>query len=985
MATDRLSLLLRLAAIGILVVNGIACVPERDGEAIQAMVREAEDLAHFEAFVPAMAKLETALRAAERLADPRLTALCLDHIGSVLDFEGQTADGAKQHQRALRLATKIGDRSLAASIRASIGLAHWRQSEYDAALGALHEALAVQDELGDDTGRARTLDFIGRVHFKRAKYTEAKEFYRRAVAILDTGGDRRWLGITLEDLGDLALEQGFYTDALDTYEQALVARREVGDRAGEAYGLYLIGRAYLRQGAYREALVWFERVLDLSRPAGDRAVQALALYHMGIAHGRLADPIEALELYSKALTLKEELGDRRQQAWILLRMGDVHVDQRDFPLALERYGRAIRIWEEIRDPRGVATGLEQAASAEFKLGRYEESLELFRRATEILATSQPAFLASALAEMGEAYAAAGDEARALEHGRRAAELARRGRNDEVRWATARSLGWIERRLGHREDALISYRESIAIIETLRGRLVASGEVRAGFLEGKQAVYAETVELLIELGRFEEALEVAERSRARAFLDLLSGRDLVTKPADQATLARIASLQEALRREAGLALSAGPAALGDRDRGDKLRSELTALSAARPELASLVTTPALTLRQTRREARRGGTILEYFSANDRLFIWVLAPDGSIRAASSQISRRELSELVAAVRGSLRADAPSRDGVDERRGPESPRGAGSDPRPLLRRLHRVLIEPVSHLLPRDRDRLITIVPHGPLFLISFAALVDGKGQYFVERHTLAYSPSISVLRYTGRNRDRVVDSATPQLLVVGNPTMPKPPGRGQPLAPLPGAESEARTIAGLYPPARVSALTGSRAGERTVRELAPGQTIIHLATHAVVFDDEPMSSYLALAPEVGSGSGARDPLGDGLLTVAEVFGLDLHAELVTLSACNTGLGRVSGEGVVGLSRAFIYAGTASVLVSLWGVADAVATKEMERFYRGLIRTAGNKAAALAAAQREMIALLRAGKLESPSGRALPEDPLLWAPFVLVGEAR
>jgi CHAT domain-containing protein len=912
-ATDRRSLILRLAAIVILVINGIAWTPERGGEPIQALVREAEDLAHFEAFVPAMAKLETALRAAERLGDPELTAMCLDHIGSVLDFEGQSAAGATQHQRALRLASAIGNRRLAASIRASIGLAHWRRSEYGAALGALHEALAVQEELGDDTGSARTHDFIGRVHFKTAKYAEAKESYRRAVEILESGGDRRWLGITLEDLGDLALEQGFYADALATYEQALVALKETGDRTSEAYGLYLIGRAYLRQGAYREALVWFERVLDSSRPAGDRAVQALALYHMGIAHGGLADPIEALELYAAALTLKEELGDRRQQAWILLRMGDVHAGQQDFPLALERYGRAIRIWEEIRDPRGVATGLEQAAGAEFKLGRYEASLELFRRAAEILTTSQPAFLASALAEMGEAYAAAGDEVRALEHGRRAEELARRGRNDEVRWATARSLGWIERRLGHAEDALISYRESLAIIETLRGRLVASGDVRAGFLEGKQAVYGETVELLFELGRFEEALEVAERSRARAFLDLLSGRELVTKP------------------------------------------------------ASFVTTPPLTLQQTRHEARRSGaTTLEYFSGNDSLFIWVLAPDGTIRATSSRISRSELTELVATVRGSWRAD-------------------GADPLALLRRLHRVLIEPVSDLLPSDRDRLITIVPHGPLFLVSFAALVEGDGRYFVERHTLAYSPSIAVLRYTGRNRDHVVDAAAPRLLVVGNPPMPKPPDGQQPLVPLPGAESEAREIADLYPAARVSALIGALARERTVRELAPRQTIIHLATHAVVFDDEPMGSYLALGPEAESGSGPRDPLGDGLLTVAEVFGLDLHADLVTLSACNTGLGRVNGEGVVGLSRAFIYAGTASVLVSLWRVADTVATTLMERFYRELIRMGGDKAAALAAAQRETIALLREGKLKSPSGRALAEDPLLWAPFVLVGEAR
>ncbi len=941
---DRLARCLRLAAVSTLAVAGILRMPDPGRDAIEAMVQEADNLAYFEAFVPARTKLETALHSARRLRDPRLIALCLDRLGSVLDFEGQTAAGRERHRRALVLAEEIDDRRLAASILASTGLAHWRQSEYASALGALHEALATQEELGDDTGRARTLLFIGRVHFKKAEYAEAKELYGRAVAILRTAGDRRWLSIALEDLGDLALEQGFFVEALDAFEQALLARREMGDRAGEIYMLSVVGRGYLLQGASREALAWFERALALSRQLGDRPSQALALYHMGIAHDELADPARALGLYARALVLKEELGDRRQQAWILRHIGDAHAVQGELSSALEAHRRAIRIWEEIQDPRGVATGLLRVGFIHFELGQYAEALESFRRASDLLGASHPAYLADALAGMGKAYAAAGNEILALEHGRRAAEIARLG-PAAVRWTTLRSLGWIQRRLGRHEDALVSYRESLAIIETLRGRVVASSDVREGFLEGKQTVYGETVELLIELGRDEEALEVAERSRARAFLDLLSGRDLVTR----------------------------------------FRSELAVPSAANPELASLVTTPSLTLAQSRREASRsGGTILEYFSAADRLFIWVLTPDGTIRARSSRISRRELSELVGAVRGSIGTETPSRDGSVEPPVSRASRDASSDPRPLLRRLHGVLIEPVLDLLPRDRDRLITIVPHGPLFLVSFAALVDGNGAYFVERHTLAYSPSIGVLLYTGRNRERVLDSA-PRLLMVGNPTMPEPRGGQQPLAPLPGAEREATVIGGLYPSRQVTTLIGSRARERTVREAAQGQTIIHLATHAVVFDDEPMGSYLALAPETVSGSGARDPLGDGLLTVAEVFGLDLHADLVTLSACNTGLGRVSGEGVVGLARAFIYAGTASVLVSLWRVADTVATTEMERFYRGLIRTGGNKAGALAAAQRETIALLREGKIESPSGRVLDENPLLWAAFVLVGEAR
>ena len=201
----------RFTAIVILALVGIVQAPEGRGDRIQELVREADDLAYFEAFAPARAKLETALRLAERRADRGLTALCLDHLGSVLDFEGDAAAATQNHQRALALAGDIGDRKLAASILASIGLAHWRRSD-SAALVALHGALADQEDLDDDAGRARTLEFLGRVHFKKADYAEAKESYRRVVAIVEDTGDRRLRSITFEDLGDLALEQGFFVD-----------------------------------------------------------------------------------------------------------------------------------------------------------------------------------------------------------------------------------------------------------------------------------------------------------------------------------------------------------------------------------------------------------------------------------------------------------------------------------------------------------------------------------------------------------------------------------------------------------------------------------------------------------------------------------------------------------------------------------------------------------------------------------------------------
>jgi CHAT domain-containing protein/tetratricopeptide (TPR) repeat protein len=907
----------RLAAFLLLAMAGVIQAPDRGAASVEAMVLDAENLAYFEAFVPARAKLEAALRTARRLGDPRLTAICLDRLGSVLDFEGQIGAGGERHRSALEIARGMDDQATVASVLASIGHEHWRQSEYDAALDVLRQAEAIQDAIGDRSNLARTLVFIGRVHFKRAEYSTAKSYHLRALALLTSRADRRWASIALEDLGDVALEQGFFAEALDAFERSLDVRRELGDSGGEVYMLNVIGRVYLQQQAYREALGWHARALARSDEGDTLPSRALVLYHMGIAYDGLRDPSKALDFYGQALALKERLGDRRQQAWIRGRMGDAHFMQREYDAALREYRRAVAIWQEIGDARGAATGLSNAARASLEFGDYETAIDLFRQATRLLGVSQPAFEATALAGIARAYAASGDEPRALEHARRAVERSHDA-PDTARWATLRTLGGIERQFGNLGAALDHYLESVAVIESLRERLIPSSGVRADFLEGKQAVYSEAIEILIELGRVEQALEMAERSRTRAFLDLLAGRDVTTRPGDGAA-------------------------------------------------------PPFTTAQARREARkRNATVVEYFSTAERLIIWVIAPDGSIDARSSKVSRAKLTALVGAVR-------PRFDSTATRSQVEPPATH------LLQALHRVLIEPIADLLPKEADGLVTIVPHGPLFLVSFAALLDANGRYFVERHTLNYSPSIGVLRYTQRNRDRVLDTGTPRLLIVGNPEMPLSPGTLEPLARLPGAEIEADAIRRLYSDPNVIALTGSQARERTVRELAPVRTIVHLATHAVVFDDEPLRSFLALAPDSPAKRAARDPDGDGLLTVAEAFGLDLHADLVTLSACNTGLGRISGEGVEGLSRAFIYAGAASVLVSLWPVADTVATTQMTEFYGRLSATRTTKAAALAAAQRHLIEALRDGKITSLSGRPLDETPLLWAPFVLVGEPR
>jgi CHAT domain-containing protein len=224
----------------------------------------------------------------------------------------------------------------------------------------------------------------------------------------------------------------------------------------------------------------------------------------------------------------------------------------------------------------------------------------------------------------------------------------------------------------------------------------------------------------------------------------------------------------------------------------------------------------------------------------------------------------------------------------------------------------------------------------------------------------------------------DARDGSVLLVGDPAAPpRVPGE-PPLPRLSGASEEVRAIARLLPPARTTMLAGSAATEPRVRASLDQKGVIHFATHGVVRDANPLTSFLALGT-VADGSA------DGQLTTDEIYGLHLNATLVVLSACRSGGGLVTGDGIAGLARAFFYAGTPSVIVSVWDVADQPTNRLLPAFYRQWLK-GSDKAAALRSAQLALIRSLRAGEVRVtlPVGTfVLPEDPAFWAPFVLLGE--
>jgi CHAT domain-containing protein len=284
-----------------------------------------------------------------------------------------------------------------------------------------------------------------------------------------------------------------------------------------------------------------------------------------------------------------------------------------------------------------------------------------------------------------------------------------------------------------------------------------------------------------------------------------------------------------------------------------------------------------------------------------------------------------------------------------------------------MHDLLLAPARAAL-QGKTHLV-VIPDGPLWDVPFQALQDSAGRYVIESAALSYVPSLTVLRETQRRPAGTGRART--LLAMGKADFGAggaPPAVSfmSGLGPLPDAERQVRVIGDLYGPGRSATYLGADAREDKFKAEAPRHAVLHLATHGVLDEASPLYSYVVLSP--GSAGSSED----GLLEAWELLDLKLDADLVVLSACETGRGRIAaGEGIVGTMWAFVVAGSRAVLVSQWKVESASTTELMTAFHRRLARAGGDEAEHLRQASLEVLRTPRYA------------HPFYWAGFVLVGD--
>jgi len=685
-------------------------------------------------------------------------------------------------------------------------------------------------------------------------------------------------------------------------------------------------------GDVEEAEIYFNQAAGQSRLAWGDSLQACYLSYRANLRFMQESYDEAIYNYQQALQLYQRLQMPRGEWLCLMSMGLAHVEQGDFADAQQWYARADSSTWGKSDGYARASSLLNRGELSYKMNEIAAALQKFREVRQLLADLRGRELETA----------------------------------ELRWQAylgeARCC-WKQNRRAEAEEAA---KNAVEILEE-QTRSVANDAIKRHYLEQRQAAFAEMVGIYLGLKKYPKALEAAERGRSRAFLDLLQERGIHLRPPDEKQLASLRQHERRLNLYAALAeekiaMTAPEALPATRLRGDTEVALSPVLNPLAGELRSLSSvTPISFQALVELAGTKQTTLLEYFVMRDSLAIFLLKPNGNLICRTTRVSRDSLTKVIAKLLAQIAAPRWRTDwrNVTRVQVSSEPAADSLEGAVALRNLYDWLIAPIAAQLPAEPQQVVTIIPHDVLFLVPFAALLDGNKHYLIESHVLATVPSAGVLKFTEQKRLHALSRQNPHLLVIGDPQYPSQSN----LRPLAGAKMEAETIARLFPPDRNDLFSGELARESEIKRLAPGYTILHFATHGLLNEQAPMLSALALAAD------SLDGGDDGFLTCAEIFSMtQLHADLIVLSACQTGRGQITGDGILGLSRAFLYAGTPTLIVTQWSIDDQATSFLMAEFYQEYRRTS-RKAMALREAQLRTLAKYKA--------------PFYWAAFVVVGE--
>ena len=928
-------------------------------------------------------------------------ALTLSTIGTLYTSLGNNKEALNSYNQALAIYKDLGESAGQAVTLQGIAAVYNSSGEPQKAIDTYNQALVLLRASGNRFGEAGSLNNIGIVYDSSGEPQKALEAYNAALALNRALGDKGSLAFTLNNIGGIYNSLGEKQKALDSYNSALALVRAVGEKTGEANALRYIAEVYSSLGDYQSSIESYNQALSLFRATGDKAKVAQTLDNMGGVYRLSGDNQKALESVTAAIELWRAQGNRFQSAATLTTLVRIYEALGDYQQALKSATAVQSLGRELDNRFLEAAGGAFIGRVYRALGENQKALDSLNQVLPLWrGVGSRAGEAAALDNIGKAYDGLGNTKKAIDTYNQALSVKRVLGDRQGEAETLYSIASAYRMGGNLKEARDRIEETIDIVESLRTK-VASQELRTSYFASVQKYYQFYIDLLMQLhkqrptsGYDGKALQVSEQARARSLLEILTeaGADIrqgvnpVLLERERTLLTQINAKAERQQQLAGAKSEAQAA---------EIKKEIDALltqyqevqaqiRATSPRYAALTQPQPIALAEIQQQLLDDNTLLlEYSLGEERSYLWAVTKTG---ITSYELPKR--ADIEAAARRFREALTASR----MRTNPASVAAAANE-------LSQIILKPVAGQLGKKR---LLIVSDGALQYIPFAALsVPGRGaggdpQPLIVEHEIVNLPSASTLAIVRRDNagrkpaaktvamladpvfsqddERVKGSAArtesqqPAASIQAQALSRSVRESGVSLQRLPFTRSEAEQIMALVPEnEREQAFDfAATLAKATSPELGKYR-IVHFATHGILNSEHPDLSgiVLSLVDEKGKPQ-------NGFLRMLDVWNLKLPVELVVLSACKTGLGQdIKGEGLVGLTRAFMYAGATRVTVSLWGVSDSATAELMTRFYRGMLKEKLKPAAALRAAQVEMLTQTKW------------KSPYYWAPFVLQGE--
>jgi len=916
----------------------------------------------------AIEQLKKAFGLHEKLGDKESSGLDLTMAGYAYINQGKHDEALQTEESALKIHELSGNKKGSAMSLRGIGLVHYYRGDYEPALDFFQRGLTIATEINDEDTEARLLSDFGEVYWVQGDFDRAIDYHNRAIQIAEKIKNVRILATSMGGRALIYWHQGNLQKALEDFNRCSTLFEQLGSKGNLAINYLNVGSVHADLGNYREAQTLMQKSLEMSVENKDRGLEGACLSALGRLHEDLGEIDLAVDDFKKALRISQETGEKREQAFAFRDIGLIYERNEKYQEALGYYEKALNIYEETGEKKGIGRGFSDIGVIYAKLGKHDLAMQQYVKAVDILESiGNKQGIGQTLTRIGFEYQRKGEMDKAEESLVKSIAVLREVGDPQTLWPALHKLGIVYRDSNRKAEAIKNMKEAVELIERVRNEIQLP-EQKSGYLEDKLEVYEDLLQLLISDGNISEAFEYAQRSKARAFLDLLAeskinpeaGLNQELLDQKRKLVTQLVTIEKSIQKEFDKETPdlAVIRKLETKRNGvdDQYSKLILDIRNSNPRFADLQYPVPLKLTEAQALLDDTTALLEYFVGKNHSELFEITnKDVHVHQLEGETT---LSKLIQDFREEL----------------QQPENVLQ----LTEQSHSRYVKSASDLYDKlmkfaaanfQSKARILIAPDGSLNYLPFESLLMkkiGNGPidfsslpYLATKFEIEYIPSASVLSALHNNVQNIASEQKALFAIA----VPNSDAAADP--PLPFAKSEVESIAHFFPTNDVTLLIGNQATEENIKKLELNQyKNLHFASHGLINEARPQLSALVL-------SSAPKEKEDGYLTMREIFDLKLDADLVVLSACKTGLGsQVRGEGVTGLYRAFLCAGTSSVLVSLWNVSDKSAADLMTSFYRNMEKDSMSKAAALKKARMEMIS------------RKGYSHPYYWSAFILIG---